>query len=180
MNTLEAIAKRSSTRGYLPKPLTGEQIDALIRAGLQAPTATNRQELHFTVLTGDNPILAEIEDEKNGQRGLADLPHNFYYEAPLVVIISGEIGFKWTPVDAGIAVENMALAAEGLGLGSLIIGCIKDALRGEKKDYFAKALKYPEGYQYEIAIAFGHKATGKEPHTYDWPNCEMRARLLFF
>ena len=167
MNTLEAIAKRSSTRGYLPKPLTGEQIDALIRAGLQAPTATNRQELHFTVLTGDNPILARIEDEKNGQRGLADLPHNFYYEAPLVVIISGEIGFKWTPVDAGIAVENMALAAEELGLGSVILGCIYDAMLGEKAEAFAKALDFPDGYRYQIAIAFGYKDTSKEPHEFD-------------
>ncbi|MDE6940143.1 MAG: nitroreductase, partial [Lachnospiraceae bacterium] len=62
---------------------------------------------------------------------------------------------------------NMALAAEALGLGSLIIGCICDALRGEKKDYFAEALQFPEQYEYEIAIAFGHKAAEKEPHTYD-------------
>ncbi len=61
----------------------------------------------------------------------------------------------------------MALAAEALGLGSLIIGCIYDALRGEKKDYFAKALRFPEQYEFEIAIAFGHKAVEKDPHTYD-------------
>ncbi len=70
-------------------------------------------------------------------------------------------------MDAGIAVENMALAAEDLGLGNLIIGCIFDAIRGEKKEYFSKALKFPENYEYEIAIAFGHKAMNKEPHTYD-------------
>lgn len=62
--------------------------------------------------------------------------------------------------------ENISLAAEGMGLGSLIIGCIKDALSGEKKDYFAKALKFPEGYDFEVAIAVGHKAVSKEPHEY--------------
>ena len=92
---------------------------------------------------------------------------NFYYSAPLVIIISGESGFKWSPVDAGIAVENIALAAEDLGLGNVIIGCIYDALRGEKRESFAKALSFPEGYEYEIAIAVGHKAAAKEPHTYD-------------
>lgn len=82
-------------------------------------------------------------------------------------MLSADSTYKWSPLDAGIAVENMALAAEELGLGSLIIGCIYDALRGEKKDYFAKALRFPEQYEYEIAIAFGHKAVTKEPHTYD-------------
>ncbi|MCI8899628.1 MAG: nitroreductase [Lachnospiraceae bacterium] len=166
-NVIGTIKKRSSTRGYTPEPLTEEELNALLHAGLQAPTAANRQEIHFTVLKGDNPILQELEDEKNRLRGLSALPHNFYYEAPVVIVMSADSTYRWSPLDAGIAVENMALAAEALGLGSLIIGCIYDALRGEKKDYFAKALRFPEQYEFEIAIAFGHKAVEKDPHTYD-------------
>ncbi len=82
-------------------------------------------------------------------------------------MLSADSTYRWSPLDAGIAVENMALAAEALGLGNLIIGCIYDALRGDKKDYFEKALRFPEQYEYEIAIAVGHRAVGKEPHTYD-------------
>ncbi len=166
-NVIGTIKKRSSTRGYTPEPLTEEELNALLHAGLQAPTAANRQEIHFTVLKGDNPILQELEDEKNRLRGLSALPHNFYYEAPVVIVMSADSTYRWSPLDAGIAVENMALAAEALRLGSLIIGCIYDALRGEKKDYFAKALRFPEQYEFEIAIAFGHKAVEKDPHTYD-------------
>lgn len=166
-NIIEAIEKRSSTRGYTAEPLTEAELNTLIQAGLQAPTATNRQEIHFTVLKGDNPLLKELEDEKNRLRGIVNPPHNFYYEAPTVVILSAEKPFGWSSVDAGIAVENMALAAEGLGLGNVIIGCIKDALSGEKQDYFSKALHFPENYEYKIAIAFGRKAAAKEPHTYD-------------
>lgn len=164
---IDAIKQRSSTRGYTPEPLTDEQLDTLIHAGLQAPTAANRQEIHFTVLKGDNPLLDELEEEKNRLRGIVDPPHNFYYEAPVVVILSADKEYRWSALDAGIAVENMALAAEGLGLGSLIIGCIYDAIRGEKQAYFENALSFPENYVYEIAIAFGHKAVTKEPHTYD-------------
>ncbi len=167
MNTTEAIRLRSSTRGYTEQPLTESEIGTLIHAGLQAPTATNRQEIHFTVLEAGNPLLQEIEDEKNRMRNTAEPDQNFYYGAPVVVILSAESGFKWSPVDAGIAVENIALAAEELGLGSVIIGCIYDALRGEKKEYFGKALHFPEGYEYEIAIAIGHKAVEKVPHTYN-------------
>ena len=86
---------------------------------------------------------------------------------PTVVILSADSTYKWGSLDAGIAVENMALAAEGLGLGSLIIGCILDAMQGEKKAHFAAALDFPADYEYKIAIAFGHKAVTKEPHTYD-------------
>ena len=164
---LDAIEKRSSTRGYTEEKLTKEELETLITAGLQAPTAANKQEIHISVIDGSNPILAEIEAAKNELAGLKTPPHNFYYEAPVVMILSGDADFRWSPVDAGIAVENIALAAEGLGLGSLIIGCIRDALLGEKKDYFAGALKFPEGYEYEVAIAIGRKATSKEPHKYD-------------
>lgn len=166
-SAIEAMKKRSSTRGYTAEPLTEGELDALIQAGLQAPTATNRQEIHFTVLRGDNPVLKEIEDEKNRLRGIVSPEHNFYYEAPVVIILSMEQDFRWSGVDAGIAVENIALAAEELGLGSLIIGCIRDALLGEKRAYFSRLLKLPENYEYGIAVAVGHKAVVKEPHAYD-------------
>ena len=166
MNVAEAMERRSSTRGYTPQPLTETELEQLLRAGLQAPTAANRQEIHFTVLKGDHPILQEIEDEKNRLRNVSDLPHNFYYEAPTVMLLSGNESFSWSPIDAGIAVQNIALAAEALGLGSLIIGCIKGAMTGEKQEYFSKALKLPEGYVYQVAIAVGHKNASKAPHEY--------------
>ncbi|MCM1183626.1 MAG: nitroreductase [Roseburia sp.] len=166
-NVIETIQKRSSTRGYTAQPLTDEELNTLIHAGLQAPTAANRQEIHLTVLKGDHPVLQELEEEKNRLREITAPEHNFYYEAPCVIVLSADKDYKWSALDAGIAVENMALAAEALGLGNLIIGCIYDALRGEKKDYFSNILKFPENYEYEIAIAFGHKAVTKEPHTYD-------------
>ena len=166
-HVIKTISERSSTRGYTPAPLTEEELDILLQAGLQAPTAANKQELHFTVLPGSHPILQELEDEKNKLRDITSPPHNFYYEAPAVVIISADSTFKWGTLDAGIAVENMALAAESLGLGNLIIGCILDAMTGAKKEYFSQALQLPPSYEYKIAIAFGHKAVTKAPHTYD-------------
>ncbi len=167
MTVAEATKKRSSTRSFTTQTVTDNEIQALLNAGLQAPTATNRQEIHFSVLNGDDPLLKEIEDEKNRLRGITEPKQNFYYNAPTVIILSADREFKWSPVDAGIAVQSIALVAEGLGLGSLIIGCIYDALRGEKRTYFEKALSFPDGNEYEIAIAIGHKAAEKEPHTYN-------------
>lgn len=169
-DVLKAMEQRSSTRGFTEQKLTEEELDSLLRAGLQAPTAANKQEIHITVVDGKNPILTEMEKIKNQMRGIQDAPNNFYYGAPTVLFLSGDTAFHWSNVDAGIAVENIALAAEGLGLGSLIIGCVKDALSGSEKHHFARALKFPDGYEYKIAIAIGHKAVSKEPHEYSMEN----------
>lgn len=164
---LKAIKERVSTRGYTDEKLTAEELDALLRAGLESPTATNRQEIHFTVVEGGAPILAEIEAEMLKGRS-AGAGENFYYGAPTLILLSAEEAFSWGPVDAGIASQSIALAAESLGLGSLIIGCIKRAMRGEKRAYFSEKLKLPEGYAFEVAVAVGHKATTKAPHEYSF------------
>lgn len=167
---LSIIKQRSSARAYSTKELTQEELNVILEAGLMAPTGMNRQEIRFSVVRGDNPILAELDEEKRRLRGQEKQPHNFYYEAPVLIFLSAEDGFKWSKVDSGIAVQNMALAAESLGLGNLIIGCVYDALNGEKKEYFSKNLRIPEGYSFEIALAVGHKTDNKIPHEYDFEN----------
>ena len=165
---LETIKQRSTARAYSAEKLTKTEIDSILKAGLQAPTATNRQEIRFSVVSGDNPILSELDEEKRRLRGQEKQPHNFYFEAPVLIFLSAEDGFRWSQVDAGIAVQNMALAAESLGLGTLIIGCVYDALHGEKNEYFSQALQIPEGYSFQIALAVGHKTDDKTPHEYDF------------
>ena len=165
---LETMEKRSSVRAYREKEITQEMLETILTAGLQAPTATNRQEIRFSIVRGNNPVLAELDAEKRKMRDEVKQPHNFYYEAPALIFVSAEDGFKWSELDAGIAVQNMALAAKSLGLGSLIIGCIYDALRGERKTYFDRKLKIPEGYSFQIAVAIGYSNDTKEPHKYEW------------
>lgn len=167
---LSAISKRSSARSYSEEGLTEEQLDLILEAGLQGPTGMNKQEIHFTVVKGDNPVLEEIDAEKRRIREQEKGEHNFCYEAPVIIFLSAEESFRWNKVDAGIAVENMAIAAESLGLGTLIIGCVYDALHGEKREQFSKALNFPEGYEFEIALAIGHKKDNKTPHEYKKEN----------
>ena len=165
--TLNSIAKRSSTRGYTTEKLTKEELDILLTAGLQSPTGTNKQEIFFSVINGDDPIIEELEQEKMRLRNANRGEHNAFYEAPTIIVLSAEDDFRWSAVDAGIAVQSMALAAESLGLGSLIVGSVYDAMRADKRDYFKEKMKIPAEKDFQIALAVGHKATEKEPHTYD-------------
>ena len=176
---LKTIAERSSIRAYTDERLTDEEIRAIVTAGLQAPTARNEREIHFTVLDGANPLLAEIDKEckLSMLEGIADEetrkkvesnPNNFYYGAPTVIILSVKKDFFWNKLDAGIAVENMSLAAQSMGLGNLIIGIIDKVMHGEKQAYFADALQFPEDYEFAIAFAVGHRNTEKAPHEIDF------------
>ena len=60
MNTLEAIAKRKSTRNYKPEQIPEDALQAILKAGIAAPVAMAKYDsLHITVV--QNPeILAKI------------------------------------------------------------------------------------------------------------------------
>lgn len=163
---MDTITKRSSARAYTDEKISVKELDTIIDAGLKAPTGMNLQELSFSVIKGDNPALEELDAEKRALRGQDKLPHLFHYEAPCIIFISADENEKWAHVDAGIAVQNMSLAAESLGLGNLIIGCVYDAMHGDKKEYFDRKFAIPEGKSFIIALAVGHRCDSKEPHSF--------------
>ena len=171
--TLSLISARRSHRAYAPTPLTQEQIDALLKAAVESPSAVNRQPWHFTVVRNQQ-LLDEINQavweqmmkrnpEKRSPR-FADKDFHVFYHAPCVIVISGLPDFHYTPIDGGIAVENIALAAESMGLGSVILGMPRDAFLGDKADAFRKALHFPEGWDFVIAIAVGVPTDTKPAH----------------
>ena len=51
---LENIATRVSVRSYLDKPVDDATIEKLLRAGMAAPSAVNKQPWHFVVVTDNN------------------------------------------------------------------------------------------------------------------------------
>ena len=159
---LKVIEERSSIRAYKNEALSEETLKALVEAGLRAPTARNEQEIHFSVVNTNSPVLAEIQKELN-----PDSDRTFYYGAPSLIMLSGDDNFPWSAVDAGIAVENISLAAQDMGLGNLIIGCIKGVMTGPNKAHYNEVLGIPEGYSWIISIAVGYPDTEKPQHNID-------------
>ena len=169
MDVLEAISHRRSHRVYRKEQLPEEVLSAILRAGLESPSATNRQPWHFSVVQ-DAALLQEVHDEaarvmgKSGSPRFASPDFQIFYHAPTAVFIFGEKDFKWTQVDCGIAVENMALAAEGLGVGSVILGLPMPAFKGDRAEELRAKLQCPAGYDFVIAIALGYAEDMKDPH----------------
>ena len=170
---LEAIANRRTTRGFADTPLTQEQLDALMAAATASPSAINLQSWHFTFCS-DQSAITELEQEVNRlimsgsdegakQRMMARNGKAFY-NAPTVIFISSDAQSVWSALDAGIAAENLALAAYSMGLGSVIIGMCKRAFEGENGAVFAEKLHFPEGHKFSLAVAVGVPTVTKEAH----------------
>lgn len=147
---MDTIYDRRSIRKYLPQMPEKSLIDEIIRAGIAAPSAKNRQPWRFVVFTeqAKTELLREMEKglrrELEGEAllpevcgGLADAFHTMQimHKAPvLILVLNPDAG---SPFDAqnptarfaeiadtlsiGAAVENMLLKATALGLGSLWI-----------------------------------------------------------
>lgn len=169
MDVLQAISNRRSHRSYKAEQLAEETLSAILKAGLEAPSARNQQPWHFSVVQ-DNALIQEVHNEaakvmgKGGSPRFVDPDFQIFYHAPTVIFLFGEKEFPWTQVDCGIAVENMALAAEGLGVGSVILGLPKSAFCGEKADELKKRLECPEGYDFVVALALGYATDMKDAH----------------
>ncbi len=161
---LNAIQARRSTRGFNDVQLTEEELQAILDAALAAPTAKNSQMWHFSVVQ-NRELLDEFSRESTKILHSDDSYHLFYH-APTVIFISrpAECSNSFVEVDCGIAVENIALAAHGLGMGSVIIGLAKVLFQSENGEKYKRAFGFPDGNQFSIAIALGHNTVTKEAH----------------
>ncbi len=155
-NVTDAILDRRSHRKYKPEQISEEQLNAVLKAFDWAPTARNAQELRAIVIQ-DAAVLsafaADFEAFCEQQEGR--MFKNFYYSAPTFVILVGPKSFPFTMIDSGIAVENMAIAAEGIGLGSVIIGCLREYLAADASAAWRERFGITDEETFTIGIVLG-------------------------
>lgn len=172
---LQAIADRRSIRGYQNQQITDEQLSILLTAAQQAPSARNSQPWHFSAVQNQE-LLARINESfraemlKNAQGPMRETfeksDYSVFYHAPTVIFVSTNMNpeLRYPRHDCGLAVENIALAAHSIGLGTVILGMPVEAFKGPDGPEFKKLLGFPKGYDYMIAVAVGVPATTKEAH----------------
>jgi nitroreductase len=130
MEVLEAIKTRRGIRRYKPHGVPEEKLNIVLEAGRWAPSWKNTQCWRFVVvkdrekksklaetLTPDNPAISAIK------------------EAPVLIVACAELGKSgffdgraatdkgdWYMFDVALAMQNLALAAHSLGLGTVHVG----------------------------------------------------------
>ena len=132
---INIIKKRISVRAYTDQLLSDSTINSILEAARYAPSARNLQQLEYKVITNktamrniSSTINAVIQKEMAampaGASATPQLPirDDYYYNAPLLIIITGPRENSWIETDAGIAAQNMMLYATSINLGSCFIG----------------------------------------------------------
>ena len=120
MNTLDAIFSRRSVRKFKDEKLSEEAIHTILKAGMSGPTCVNARDWSFIVVD-DLTLLKQMADA-NGK------PAKLLEKAPLAILICGDTSkaFKMAKdywiIDGAIAGQNMILAAQDLGIGSVWLG----------------------------------------------------------
>lgn len=156
--TIEDIMTRTSVRSYTDREISREQLDTLLRAGMAAPSAANKQPWRFVVVT-DKSKLKEIGT-------------NFEYMkqadgAAAAIIACGDLDATFEGVNSGFwiqdvsaASENILLAAHAMGLGAVWCGIYPDPDRVVK---FREMFAIPETIVPMSCIVLGYPSASATP-----------------
>ncbi len=139
MDLFTAIKERRSCRNYLPDPVDRATIEKILEAATWAPSPMNAQPWEFVVITNQEmkeKLFAEADYrkkwifEKSGWKWLDRYQVDFLKSAPVLIVVVGDpkktgadsfmegggVGYQ---LACAAAIQNMMLAAQALGLGTL-------------------------------------------------------------
>lgn len=152
----ELISKRRSIRKFNDTPLSPEQVELILKAGLKSPTSKNAKPCHFIVVE-DKDILQKLSESKKGSSKLLA-------GASLAIIVTADplVSDVWIE-DASIATIVMQLQIEDLGLGSCWIQIRErqTAIGTSSEEYVKDILDLPMQLQVLSILAIGNKIEAK-------------------
>jgi len=161
MEVLEAIKTRRSIRRYTADSVDDKKIEAILEAGRWAPSWANTQCWKFIVVRDaalKAGLAGTLQKIRLPDKEVDNPAVKVFNTVPVIIVVcaaTGKSGLKpgpgggggdfvtdkgdWFMFDAALAVENMILAAHGMGLGTVIIGAFEakqaEKVLGVPKDY---------------------------------------------
>jgi nitroreductase len=134
----DAVKTRRSIRRYTDAPVDDKHIEAILEAGRWAPSWSNTQCWRFIVVR-DPAVKARLGDTlvplKLPNKTIDNPSLKTVKTAPVVIVACAELGRSgfnggavatdkgdWFMFDVALAMQNIALAAHALGLGTVHVG----------------------------------------------------------
>jgi len=154
MNVIEAIMTRRSIRKFTGESISEQDLDKVLRAGFQAPSAHNFQPWEFIIIK-DKEKFAKIADFHPYAKML---PY-----ADICIIVCGDnnkqpkVGYLIE--DCSASIQNILLAAHGIGLGAVWCGLYPDE---ERVDEIKNLCKLPDNIIPVGMVVLGHKGEDKK------------------
>ena len=159
---IRQLCERKSVRAFTDRPVEEEQVQAILRAAVMAPTAGNQQL--YTILRITDPALLQALSESCDHQPFiarskltllfcADCRkwYDAFCQAGCKPRRPGEGDLLLAVDDALIAAQNAVTAAESLGIGSCYIGDIM-----ENAELHRELLGLPEYVFPAALLVFGY------------------------
>ena len=116
-STLDIIHQRKSVRNFTDQKVSKDQLETIVKAGMAAPTAVNKQPWAFVAID-DRATLDKLGDK---------LPYaKMLKQATSAIVVCGDLNKTlkgWEEIfwvqDCSAATQNILLAAEAMGLGAV-------------------------------------------------------------
>lgn len=155
---LETIYNRTSIRSYSSEKVEKDAILTLLRAGMSAPSAVNKQPWAFMVID-NRDLMEQIGDEfKNA---------GMIKKASCAIIVCGDLKLALEGVaqefwvqDCSAATQNILLAAHSMGLGAVWCGVYPNP---ERIEALKALLSLPEHIVPLNIIPIGVREKEQEP-----------------
>lgn len=148
MELKEGMYTRRSVRDFTDEPVAREDVMEILKAGSWAPSGLNNQPWRFVVVR-DREKRRELAQQTKYRRIIEG--------APLAIVVFCDREAMYNEVKdyqgIGACLQNMLLAAHGLGLGAVWLG---EILNRSKE--VGTLLELPERLELMAVIAVGHPA----------------------
>lgn len=161
------ILNRRAIRKYTNQQVSQEQLDTILKSAIYAPSTLNKQAWEIRAV--QNPrIIEEINKrflafaqgkEFQGSAARYREPgFSISHNAPTLIVIATEKGLAHAKLDAGIALQNILLSSNALGLGTCPLGTLVHILNLPENADLLKLMNIPENHEVTINIALGYAA----------------------
>ncbi len=148
---LKNILTRRSVRDFSDKPVSKEDIETLITAARYAPSGMNKQTWKFTAILNKD-LIHEFEVATGKACGRENYS---FFGTPAIIIPTNERDSKWNKEDNACAMQNIALAAHSMGIGSVWINQMQGTCDTEEIRALLDKVNIPKNH-----LVFGLMALG--------------------
>lgn len=150
MDLLEIMQNRRSVRNYTGEPISNDNLQKILQAGLLSASSRARCPWELIVVR-DKDVLKQMSECRIGSAKMLAGAN-----AAIVVTANTAASDVWVE-DCSIVMSNMHLMADSLGVGSCWIqGRLREAPDGRTTETFLKELlKFPDGYALEAVLSLG-------------------------
>lgn len=161
------ILNRRAIRKYTAEQVSQEKIDTIMKCAIYAPSALNKQPWEIRVVQ-NSAILEEINNRflrfAQGKEFQGSAAHyrepgfSIFHSAPTVIVIASDKSSAYAKLDVGLAMQNILLSADALGLGTCPLGTLVPILNLPENEDILRLLNIPDGYEVTINISLGYPA----------------------